>query len=61
MNRIPIYLDGELTAMEVKRIFNEAGLYLHTDTAGRFVVDRVPKFLLPDTNVVPMRKRKVAT
>lgn len=64
MKRIPIYLDGEMTLMELKRIFEAEGYHVRLDGCARIVVDRVPEFLRKDepaSNVVPMKKRRSAT
>ena len=64
MKRIPIWLDGEMTLMELKRIFHAEGYHVRLDGCGQICVDKVPEFLKhdePSTNVVMMPKRRAAT
>lgn len=60
--RFPVWIDGDISVRELTAIFNQAGYHLHSDGAGRMVVDHVPAIVRKNpVNVVPLaRARKAA-
>jgi len=45
---IPIFVDGDMTVMELARALSGIGYHLRRDSAGRMVDARIPPLLMRD-------------
>jgi hypothetical protein len=58
--RFPIYFNDSISLKEIADALASKGIHLYSDPASRMVADSVPRFLAPDSNVVPLKKGKRA-
>jgi hypothetical protein len=61
MNRIPVWINGEIQLAELVRAFNSLGYHARSDAFGRLCIDPVPNFLKHDeAEILPLKRRKRA-
>ncbi len=51
----PIYFHGSIALDEIEEALHARGMYLRDDGRGRFLADRVPRFLIRAPDVVAGR------
>jgi hypothetical protein len=53
LKQLPIYFHGSISLQEIEEALNSRGFHLRDDGRGRFLAERVPRFLTHAANAVP--------
>jgi hypothetical protein len=52
LKHLPIHFDGSISLREIEEALNSRGIHLRDDGRGRFLAERVPRFLTHAANAV---------